>query len=77
MLDEDLLKSIAAQLMTSTSVDVEGKSIPVRHTSRQRLKAIAFRAGGHDIRRSNRTHRNRADGDSLREMVVESSNSKT
>ena len=48
MLDEDLLKSIAAQLMTSTAVNVEGKSIPVRHTSRQRLKTIAFRIGGRE-----------------------------
>ena len=48
MLDEELLKSIAAQLMTSTSVNVEGKSIPVRRTSRQRLKTIAFRAEGHE-----------------------------
>ena len=38
MLDAELLKSIAAQLMTSASVRVEGKSIPVRRTSRQRLK---------------------------------------
>jgi len=48
MLDQELLKSIAAQLMTSTSVNVEGKSIPVRRTSRQRLKTIAFRVGGHE-----------------------------
>jgi len=48
MLDEELLKSIAAQLMINTSVNVEGKSIPVRRTSRQRLKTIAFRAGGHE-----------------------------
>ena len=36
MRDEELLKSIAAQLMTSTAVNVEGKSIPLRLTSRQR-----------------------------------------
>ena len=48
MLDEDLLKSIAAQLMTSTAVNVEGKSISVRRTSRQRLKTIEFGIGGHD-----------------------------
>jgi hypothetical protein len=48
MLDEDLLKSIAARLMTSTAVNVEGKSIPVRHTRRQRLKTIAFRVGDHE-----------------------------
>jgi hypothetical protein len=48
MLDEELLKSIAAQLMTSTSVNVEGESIPVRRTSHQRLKTIAFWLGEHE-----------------------------
>ena len=48
MLDEELLTSIATQLMTSTSVNVERKSIPVRRTSRPRLKTIAFRVGGRE-----------------------------
>lgn len=48
MLHEELLKSIAAQLMTSKAVNVEGESIPVRRTSRQRLKTIAFRVRGHE-----------------------------
>src|SRR5271165_7337337 len=46
MLDAELLKSIAAQLMTSASVRVEGKSIPVRRTSRQHLRTAAFTVGG-------------------------------
>ena len=49
MLDAELLKSIAAQLMTSASVRVEGKSIPVRRTSRQHLKTMAFTVGGQRI----------------------------
>ena len=46
MLDAELLKSIAAQLMTSASVRVEGKSIPVGRTSRQHLRTAAFTVGG-------------------------------
>src|SRR6516164_7991315 len=48
MLDAELLKSIAAQLMTSTSVSLNGKSVPVRRTSSQRLKTVAFSVGGHE-----------------------------
>jgi len=48
MLDAELLKSIAAQLMTSTSVSVDGKSVPVRHTSQQRLRTAAFTVGSHE-----------------------------
>jgi len=48
MLDAELLKSIAAQLMTSTSVSVDGKSTPVRGTSRQHLRTAAFAVGGRE-----------------------------
>jgi len=48
MLDAELLKSIAAQLMTSTSVSVDGKSATVRRTSQQRLRTAAFNVGGHE-----------------------------
>ena len=48
MIQAETLKSIATQLMTSTSVSVEGKSIPVRHTSRQHLRTAAFTIGGHE-----------------------------
>ena len=34
MIEAETLKSIAAQLMTSASVSADGKSTPVRHTSR-------------------------------------------
>ena len=47
MLDAELLKSIAAQLMTSTSVSLNGKPVPVRRTSSQRLKTAAFSVEGH------------------------------
>ncbi len=48
MLDAELLKSIAAQLMMNTSVSVDGKSAPVRRTSQQRLRTAAFKVGGHE-----------------------------
>jgi hypothetical protein len=48
MLDAELLKSIAAQLMTSASVRVGGKSTPVRGTSRQHLRTAAFTVGGRE-----------------------------
>jgi hypothetical protein len=48
MIEAETLKSIAAQLMTSASVSVDGKSTPVRHTSRRRLRAAAFTVTGHE-----------------------------
>jgi hypothetical protein len=48
MLDAEFLTSIAAQLMTSTSVSVDGQSVTVRRTSQQRLRAAAFRVGSHE-----------------------------
>jgi hypothetical protein len=46
MLDAELLKSIAAQLMTGTFVIIGGKSVLVRMTSSQRLKTVAFSVAG-------------------------------
>ena len=48
MIDDETLKSIATQLMTSTAVSVDGKSIPVRTTSRQHLRTAAFTVAGHE-----------------------------
>ncbi len=48
MLDAELLKSIAAQLMTSPSLKVDGKSGPVRRTSQHRLRTAAFKLGDHE-----------------------------
>ena len=47
MIDEHLLKSVASRLMTGTSVDVDGNPTPVRRTSRQHLKTVAFSFEGH------------------------------
>jgi hypothetical protein len=48
MIEAETLKSVATQLMTSTFVRVDGKSIPVRPTSRQHLRTAAFTVGGHE-----------------------------
>ena len=48
MIEAEALKSVATQLMTSTFVRVDGKSIPVRATSRQRLRTVAFSVGEHE-----------------------------
>ena len=45
MLDTLLLSSIAKQLMSADEVEVEGKRLPVRRTSRQGLKTITFVMG--------------------------------
>ena len=50
MVEAELLKSIATQLMTGKSVSIESKSVPVRRTSSQRLKTAAFSVGGHEYR---------------------------
>lgn len=47
MLDAELLKSVAAQLMTSTFISINGKSEPVRRTGTQRLKTASFSVEGH------------------------------
>jgi hypothetical protein len=48
MVDAELLKSIAYELMTKTSVSVEAQPIPVRRTSHQHLKTAAFTIAGHE-----------------------------
>ncbi len=46
MLDIELLRSIATQMLSGTSVDLQGQSIRVRRTSSQRLKTVAFDMDG-------------------------------
>jgi len=45
MLDTSLLSSIARQLMTADEVEIEGKRLPVRRTSRQGLRTVTFTRG--------------------------------
>ena len=46
MLDTSLLSSIAKQLMTAEEIEVGGKRLPVRRTSRQGLRTATFTMGG-------------------------------
>jgi hypothetical protein len=45
MLDTSLLSSIARQLMTADEVEVMGKQLPVRRTSRKGLRIVTFMMG--------------------------------
>ena len=47
MLDTLLLSSIAKQMLSADEVEVMGKRLPVRHTSKQRLKTVTFTIEGH------------------------------
>jgi hypothetical protein len=49
MIDVHILKLVASQLMTGTSVNVGGKSTRVRRTSRQHLKTAAFSVEAHQF----------------------------
>jgi hypothetical protein len=45
MLDTLLLSSIAKQLMGSDEVEVEGKRLPFRRSSKQGLRTVPFTTG--------------------------------
>ncbi|HXZ27651.1 MAG TPA: hypothetical protein VEG08_06580 [Terriglobales bacterium] len=46
MLDHDLLRAIAVGMMSGDEVKVGDRSLPVRRTSRQRLRTVSFPMGG-------------------------------
>jgi hypothetical protein len=46
MVDTVVLASIAQQMMTGTSVDLDGERLPVHRTSAQRLRTVAFTTSG-------------------------------
>jgi hypothetical protein len=48
MLDKALLASIAQQMMSSSTVNVNGKPVPVRRTSRHRLRTLPFTMDGRE-----------------------------
>jgi hypothetical protein len=48
MLDAELLKSVASQLVTGTTVAVEGGSAPIRRTTRHHLKTAMFSVEGRE-----------------------------
>jgi hypothetical protein len=43
-----LLSSIASQMMNGSRVDVQGNSLPVRHTSTQHLKTVTYKMDGRE-----------------------------
>ena len=49
MLDTALLASIAKQVMSGNTVDVNGKQVAVRRTSRNRLRTVAFPSDGREF----------------------------
>jgi hypothetical protein len=46
MLDFELMKSIAQQMMTAKTITVVGQNIPVKLTSSQRLRTLTFEMNG-------------------------------
>ena len=46
MLDIELLRSLAVQMMSGTEVRIAGRKVPVRRTSRKRLKTVTFQMNG-------------------------------
>ena len=48
VLDPDLLRSVATQLMSGDSVEVKGEQLRVRRTSTQRLRTVSFTMNGRE-----------------------------
>jgi hypothetical protein len=48
VLDTDLLRSLAAQLMSNAKAEPKGKGLAVRRTSRQHLRTMSFTMNGRE-----------------------------
>jgi hypothetical protein len=48
MLDKEVLSSIARQMMSGTSVELDGHDVPVKRTSASRLRTVVFQVNGRD-----------------------------
>ena len=46
MLDAEILSSIAQQMMSATFVELEGQRLPVKRTSANRFRTVAFEVDG-------------------------------
>ena len=77
MLDAELLESVASKLMAGTTVAVEGRSAPVRRTSRQHLKTAAFSVERHEYQAIEQNPEKPSRWDSWRGAIIGSSNSRT
>jgi hypothetical protein len=77
-MDTELLASIAKRMMTSNKVvDVNGKSVPVSRTSKNRLRTLAFTMDGASIRPSSRMLRSLAAGGNWHVRGIRSCNART
>jgi len=48
MLDHELMKSVAQQMMSGASVAAEGQAAAVKRTSYQRLRTVTFKMNGRE-----------------------------
>ena len=48
MLDLELMRSVAVQMMGGNAVDIGGKVIPVKRTSSHRLRTVQFAMNGRE-----------------------------
>jgi hypothetical protein len=48
MLDTSLLGSVARQMMSGDKVEIHGKRLPIRRTSRQGLRTVTLAIGGRE-----------------------------
>jgi hypothetical protein len=46
---EDLFKSVAEQMMSGSAVELDGKKIPIKRSSSQRLKMVTFSVDGEEF----------------------------
>jgi hypothetical protein len=60
MRDTELLASIAREMMSSNTVDVNGKPLSISRTSKNRLRTLGFSMDGRGCQALNRTPRSRA-----------------
>jgi len=49
MLDTALLASIAQQMMSNNTIDINGKPVPIRRTSRHRFRTVPFSMDGREF----------------------------
>lgn len=48
MLDLELMKSVAVQMMSGGKVEIDGQTVPVKRTSSQRLRTLTFEMNGRE-----------------------------
>ncbi len=46
MIDTELFSTVATQMMSANKLELQDQTLPVRRTSAQRLRTVAFTCGG-------------------------------